>query len=70
MASNNNENNEDILENINKNKSSEEINNDDLISMFDLPEKEETKIEETENNNKNIYDININSLNDILLLLE
>ncbi|MDD3794173.1 MAG: PKD domain-containing protein [Candidatus Gracilibacteria bacterium] len=66
MTSKNNENNEDILENLNQDSSSKEINNDDLVSMFDLPEKED----ETKNENKNIYDININSLNDILLLLE
>jgi len=46
MTSKNNNNNEDILENLDQNKPSEEINNDDLISMFNLPEKDEVHLEE------------------------
>ncbi|MDD2907897.1 MAG: PKD domain-containing protein [Candidatus Gracilibacteria bacterium] len=67
----NNDNQEnDILGNLSQNNADieankKEIDNSDLISMFDLPEKIEEKI-----NENNIYDINIVSLNDILLLLE
>jgi type II secretory ATPase GspE/PulE/Tfp pilus assembly ATPase PilB-like protein len=73
MTSPNNDKNDDILENLDKKisndiKSSQEINKDDLISMFDLPEND--NIENKENIEKSIYDININSLNDILLFLE
>lgn len=55
--------NPDILEN------QKMIDNQDLVSMFDLPDAPEKK-EEIKNEKSNIFDINITSLKDILFLLD
>lgn len=91
MTSPKNENNDDILgnlENIDKKptdeikENNETINNDDLVSMFDLPDSPEEKIIEnetiweinnsnqTQSNESNIFDINITSLKDVLFFLD
>ena len=91
MTSPKNENNDDILgnlENIDKksndwaNENNEIINNDDLVSMFDLPDSSEEKTSvnekiwdinisnQTQSNESNIFDINITSLKDILFFID
>jgi len=64
----------DILSDLSQNSSdiSENeklIDNQDLVSMFDLPDEPEKK-EEIKNKKSNIFDINIASLKDILFLLD